>query len=71
MCLAIPGKVKKILDRQTLVEYPSESRLVLTGGIPVKIGDYVLVQMGIIIKKISKTEAGSILRVWKELKVTQ
>ncbi len=67
MCLAIPGKVKKILDRQTLVEYPSESRLVLTGGIPVKVGDYVLVQMGIIIKKISETEAKSVLKAWQEI----
>jgi hydrogenase assembly chaperone HypC/HupF len=57
MCLAIPGKVKKIKGRQALVEYPGEVRPALIGEKGVKVGNYVLVQMGIIIKILSKKEA--------------
>jgi len=60
MCLAIPGKVKKIKGRQALVEYPGEVRRALIGEKGVKVGDYVLVQMGIIIKILSPKEAQSL-----------
>ena len=64
MCLALPGKVKSIKGRQALVEYPSGSQLVLVGGTPIKIGDYVLVQMGIIIEVITLEHSKSIQKLW-------
>jgi hydrogenase assembly chaperone HypC/HupF len=66
MCLAIPGKVKKIKGRQALVEYPGEVRPALIGEKGVKVGNYVLVQMGIIIKILSKKEAQVALEAWKK-----
>ncbi|GIW69919.1 MAG: hydrogenase [Patescibacteria group bacterium] len=65
MCLAIPGKVIKINGMKVTVKYPHDSREVLDGGISVKVGDYVLVQMGIIIRRIGSKEAKSATSAWK------
>jgi len=59
MCLAIPGKVKKIIGRKAIVKYPDQERPALIGEEGVKVGDFVLVQMGIIIKILPKNEADS------------
>ena len=66
MCLAVPGKVKKVDGMKVTVDYPGESRVVMGGGIPVEVGNYVLVQMGIIIKVISEKEAKVALKAWKK-----
>lgn len=61
MCLAIPGKVKKIEGRKVLIAYPNEIKQALVGDEPIKVGDYVLVQMGIIIKILSPSEVASLI----------
>ncbi|OGL59734.1 hypothetical protein A3H10_03125 [Candidatus Uhrbacteria bacterium RIFCSPLOWO2_12_FULL_46_10] len=66
MCLAIPGKIKEIKGRQVLVEYPEETRLALVGDEPVKVGDCVLVQMGIVIKILTSEEAAAASEAWKK-----
>lgn len=57
MCLAIPGKIISLNDKQATVQYPHEQRQVLVAGVPVKVDDYVLVQMGIIIQVVSESDA--------------
>ena len=65
MCLAIPGKVKQIDGMEAVIEYPGETRKAFLGGdIKVKPGDYVMVQMGVIVKKISAKEAELSLKAW-------
>lgn len=73
MCLAVPGKIKKIEGRKVLLDYPGkagcrlvhgEKRFALTGGEPVKVGDYVMVQMGIIVKILSHDEAKAAIKAW-------
>ncbi len=54
MCLAIPGKVTQIEGRNATVEYPFETRRAMVGTDDVKIGDYVMVQMGIIVRILEK-----------------
>ena len=66
MCLAVPGKIKKIEGRKVILDYGSEERQALISDDPVKVGDYVMVQMGVIIKVLSKTEAKSALSAWKQ-----
>ncbi|MBI3887984.1 HypC/HybG/HupF family hydrogenase formation chaperone [Candidatus Microgenomates bacterium] len=61
MCLAIPGKIIKIAGRKAIVQYPGEQRVALVGEEGLKVGDHVMVQMGIIVKKISSIEAGKML----------
>ncbi len=64
MCLAVPGKVKKVAGKLITVSYPKENRDVFNGGIEVEVGDYVLVQMGVIVKKIPEKEAKIALKLW-------
>jgi len=64
MCLAIPGKIIKISGGKATVKYPGETRDVMLGGEEVKVGDHVLVQMGIVIQKMSKKEARDSLAAW-------
>lgn len=66
MCLAIPGKIVKIEKNFGMVQYPGEQRKVMLDPlIPVVLGDYVLVQMGIVIQKVSEEEAKSSWEVWQ------
>ena len=64
MCLAVPGKVKNVNGKLVTVSYPSEDRDVFSGGVDVEVGDYVLVQMGVIVKKIPEKEAKVALKSW-------
>ncbi len=66
MCLAIPGKIKELKGRQAIVEYPGQVREALVGEKGVKVGDFVLVQMGIISRKISEEEALESWKVWQK-----
>lgn len=67
MCLAIPGKIKQIDGREALVEYPQEVRRAFLGDdVPAQVGDYVLVQMGVVVKKIIAEEAKVITETWKK-----
>ncbi len=65
MCLAIPGIVKDIQGEKLIIEYPTETRQALAGGMPLKVGDYVVIQMGIAIKAVTKREALTSWRAWK------
>ena len=65
MCLAIPGKIKEIKGRRATVEYPGQEHQAFVGDKDFQIGDYVLVQMGVVSKKISKEEAEEAQRAWK------
>lgn len=64
MCLAVPGKVKNIVGKKVIVSYPSEDREVLNSGVEIKVGDYVMVQMGIIVKKIPEKDAKVAIKAW-------
>lgn len=65
MCLAVPGKIKKIEGKKVLLEYQKEKRFAIIGDEKVKVGDYVMVQMGIIVKILSQKEAKSAFEAWK------
>jgi hydrogenase assembly chaperone HypC/HupF len=57
MCIAAPGKVIKIEGKKALVEYPEEIvNQALIGNEKIRIGSYVLVQMGIIIDVLSRKQ---------------
>lgn len=68
MCLAIPGKVEQINGHQVTVRYPNDVRTVLVGNDPIKVGDHVLVQMGVVLRSISKKEADVSLKAWTKTK---
>ena len=64
MCLAIPGKIKEIRGRKAIVEYPDQEREAFLGDDGVVVGDYVLVQMGVVSRKISKEDALEMQKAW-------
>lgn len=57
MCIATPGRVKKIVGKKVLVQYPEEIREALLSDEKVKVGSWVLVQMGIVIRVLTPKEA--------------
>jgi len=67
MCLAIPGKIEQVNGHQATVSYPNVTSKVLVGDDPVKVGDYVMVQMGIVVGIISKKEAEDSLKAWTKV----
>jgi len=67
MCLAIPGRVSKIEGRKVYVTYPFEEREALAGIDSLQVGDFVLVQMGIVIKVLSFEEAQLAQEAWQLL----
>jgi len=66
MCLAIPGKIEQVNGHQATVSYPNVTSKVFVGDDPVKVGDYVLVQMGVVVGVISKKEAADSLKAWTQ-----
>ena len=51
-------------QRKAVVQYPDEERIAMIGDTGVKINDYVLVQMGIIVRTMSEDEAAVALKAW-------
>jgi len=56
MCIAFPGEIIKIEGLKAQVKYPTEVRTALVGEENVKVGDKVLVQMGIIIQILNPSK---------------
>ena len=68
MCIAAPGQITAIVDKMASITYfGAEERKAMVAEVVPKVDDYVLVQMGIIIKILSKKEATESLRAWKEI----
>ncbi len=57
MCFAIPGKVIHVYDDEVIVAYGKEKRNAQASLIKVKIGDYVIISEGFIIRKIPEKDA--------------
>jgi biotin synthase len=66
MCYAIPGKIISINDKIAEVDYFREKRKVLLDLPDLKIGDYIIAQGGIIVKRIPEEEAQKTLEDWEE-----
>ncbi len=66
MCLAIPGKIKAIEGRKAIVEYPGQVREAFIGEEGLRVNDYVLVQMGVVTKKLTEEEAKIAVKAWEK-----
>ena len=67
MCLAIPGQIIKVDGHKATVKYPGEKRFALVGDEKIKKGDFVMVQMGIVVKVLTKKEAKEREESWSFL----
>ena len=69
MCLAIPGKVIKITDKNCTVDVLGVTRDVSIEFLKdVQVGDYVLIHAGAAIEKMKEEEAIQTIELFKELK---
>jgi hydrogenase expression/formation protein HypC len=70
MCLGIPMQVKEINGFNATCEAKGVERdvsLFMMQGIPVEIGDYVMIHVGYAIQKISEQEAHSAWELFDEI----
>ena len=67
MCLAMPGKIKKIEGDMATIEYPGETRVAKIIEGDYAPGDYVFVSAQIIVQKIPEEEALASLEAWKSV----
>ncbi|MFA5070247.1 MAG: HypC/HybG/HupF family hydrogenase formation chaperone [Patescibacteria group bacterium] len=66
MCLSIPGKIESIKNHTFTVDYGSEKRKVMNCLLPVKKGDWVLVQNKTIVKRMPERSALEILKLMNQ-----
>lgn len=60
MCVALPGKVIKIGEKDALVDFNGNQVTARSGLVDIKEGDYVLVHAGCILQKVAAEEAESL-----------
>jgi len=67
MCIAAPGKVIKIEGKKALIQYlGNETRYAMITDEKIKIGNFVSVQMGLIVNVLSKAESLFAQKAWKK-----
>jgi hydrogenase assembly chaperone HypC/HupF len=66
MCISKPQKVLSFEKGEALVEFMGRRRKVRS-PFPLAKGDYILCQTGLVVKKISKSNAKEMLKEWSEL----
>ncbi len=71
MCLAIPGQIINIAGRKATIKYPNVINYALISDENVSVGDWVLVQMGIIIQKLDANEADKRISSWQSQPTTK
>lgn len=68
MCLAIPGEVIEINDKEATVDFGGVQREVRIDTLDeVETGEYVIVHTGFAIEKLDEEEAKKTLDLWKEM----
>lgn len=69
MCVAIPTRVVKLLGGgRALIEQSGVSREISVLAVPdVTEGEYVLLNLGVAVQKLSEQEAKEVLELWDEI----
>ena len=66
MCLAIPGRIVSINQDRAIVDYNTKKRTAKIVEGNYKVGDYVIVQGGIILQRIPKKDAEEMLKLYAQ-----
>jgi hydrogenase expression/formation protein HypC len=67
MCVALPGKVIEIKEKDAVVDFNGNQVTARLGLVDVQPGDYVLVHAGCILQKVSTDEAESLNELMKDV----
>lgn len=68
MCVALPGKVIEVNEKDAVVDFNGNQVTARTGLVDVKIGDYVLVHAGCVIQKVTPQEAEDLTELMNDVK---
>ena len=68
MCLAIPVRVKEINGNVVTVEVDGKEIKATNVGLRVKVGDYVVVQYGLVVDVLDEKFAKQSIETWRQLK---
>lgn len=66
MCLSMPGKVVEVKENGVVLEYPGEVRVVEICLVDLEVGDYCIVNGGVVVSKVEKERALGFLEVLNE-----
>ena len=67
MCVAMPGKVIEVYEKDALVDFSGNHVRAIAGLVPVSVGDDVLVHAGCILQKLSAEEAQDMIKLFEEI----
>ena len=67
MCVALPGKVVEIKEKDAVVDFSGNLVTARMGLVDSKEGDYVLVHAGCILQKVSTEEALSLTELMEDV----
>lgn len=68
MCVAVPGRVVEVLDKEARVSFQGAEKLVNTVFVEgLQVGDYVLIHVGCALEKIDETEALKTIELFESL----
>lgn len=67
MCLAIPGKITKIMGTKALIDYGGVQRQADISLIDAHVGNHIIVHAGFAIHILSEHEAEETLKLFEEL----
>lgn len=67
MCVALPGKVIELRERNAIVDFEGNHVTARAGLVDVKPGDYVLVHAGCIIQKVTQKEVQDIQKLMEDM----
>ena len=67
MCVALPGKVVEIYEKDALVDFSGNRVRAISGLVPIAVGDYVLVHAGCILQKLSAGESRDMIELFEEI----
>ncbi|MFH0977775.1 MAG: HypC/HybG/HupF family hydrogenase formation chaperone [Candidatus Woesearchaeota archaeon] len=66
MCLAIPGKIVKKTSKEVIVDYGTHKRQAALIDGKYKVGEYIIVQHGMVVQKIPRKEAIESLKAYQK-----
>ena len=67
MCVALPGRIIEINDKNAVVDFNGNQVTARTGLVDIKEGDYVLVHAGCILQKVSTEEAENLNQLMEDV----
>ncbi|MBQ8625811.1 MAG: HypC/HybG/HupF family hydrogenase formation chaperone [Agathobacter sp.] len=68
MCVALPGKVIQVNEKDAVVDFNGNQVTARTGLVDIKVGDYVLVHAGCVIQKVTMQDAADLTELMHDVR---